>query len=129
MPSAQHSFVLLWKRAVAALSLIVAALIAPTAPAPVSGAGMAGARAGSGPAIAGTANALVAAVDGLAEGGGRPALQELQGSGPQAKPCVLAAWHDFPLPQIRPASPSSEARKPHPAFAARAGLTRAPPQA
>jgi hypothetical protein len=130
MPSAQHSFVLIWKRVVAALSLVAAALIAPTAPAPMAGAGMAGSRAGSGPAIAAsTANALLAAVDGLVEGGERNApLQESAASGPQSAPCLVAAWLELPAPRPVSVSPA-EPGAPSPTFAARAGLSRAPPQA
>jgi hypothetical protein len=130
MPSAQHSFVLIWKRVVAALTLIAAALIAPTAPVPVSGAGVAGSRAGSGPAIASTANALIAAVDGLAEGGERkPTLQEPDTSGPQGKPCVPAAWYELRTARLTPAAPITPGAAPLRVCAARAGRPRAPPRA
>jgi hypothetical protein len=129
MPSAQHSFVLIWKRVVAALSLVAAALIAPTAPAPMAGGGVAGSRAGSGPAIASTANALLTAVDGLVEGGERPSpLQEPESKGPQGTPCIVAAWLELPAPRPVAAS-SAEPGVPPPVFAARAGLSRAPPLA
>jgi hypothetical protein len=129
MPSAQHSFVLIWKRVVAALSLVAAALIAPTAPAPVAGAGVASSRAGSGQAIASTANALLAAVDGLVEGGERKSpLHEPEASGPQSTPCIVTAWLEWPAP--RPAAlRSADPGAPAPTFAARAGLSRAPPRA
>jgi hypothetical protein len=130
MPNAQQSFVLLWKRVVAALSLIAAALLAPTASAPISGAGVASSRAGSGPAIASAANALIAHVDGVADGGRHNyPLEQPQASGPQGKPCVVAAWRELPAPQLQMAMPATDGIAPLSAFATRSGLSRAPPRA
>jgi hypothetical protein len=130
MPNAPQSFILLWKRVVAALSLVAAALLAPTAPAPAGGAGVVGSRASHGQAVASAASQLIASVDGLVEGGERNApLDEPQAGGPHAKPCVLAAWHEFPAPQSPVATPALEAGPRLPAFAPRSGLTRAPPRA
>jgi hypothetical protein len=127
MPSAQQSFVLLWKRVVAALSLVAAALLAPTAPAPV-GAGVVGSRMGNGPAVASAANALTANVDALVEGGEqRFPLDSPEANGAHATPCVLTAWHEFPVPLPAAVAPAGESRVPLPAFASRAGQTRAPP--
>ncbi|HEY1246320.1 MAG TPA: hypothetical protein VGF29_15960 [Hyphomicrobiaceae bacterium] len=130
MPNASQSFILLWKRAVAALSLVAAALLAPTAAAPAGGAGMIGSRASHGQAVASAASQLIGGVDGLVEGGERNfPLDEPQAGAPHAKPCVLAAWHEFPAPQPPVAAPALETGTRPPAFAPRSGLTRAPPRA
>jgi hypothetical protein len=131
MPNnAQQSFILLWKRAVAALSLVAAALLAPTAPAPSGGAGVVGSRASHGQAVASAASQPIASVDGVVEGGEpNVPLDEPHAGGPNAKPCVLAAWHEFPAPQPPLATPALEAGTRLPAFASRSGLTRAPPRA
>jgi hypothetical protein len=129
MPSAQQRFILLWKRVVAALSLVAAALLAPTAPAPAGGAGVIGSRASHGQAVASAASQLIASVDGVVEGGEPNApLDEPQAGGHHAKPCVLAARHDFPAPQPPLVTPALEAGTRVPAFAPRSGLTRAPPR-
>ena len=69
MLNAGTNFLLLWKRVVAALSLVAAAALAPSAAAPIGGSGLVGSRAGHGPALANAANALIASVDAVIEGG------------------------------------------------------------
>ncbi|HEY7553096.1 MAG TPA: hypothetical protein VH913_26685 [Hyphomicrobiaceae bacterium] len=129
MPNAPQSFILLWKRVVAALSLVAAALLAPTAPASAGGAGVIGSRASHGQAVASAASQLIAGVDGLVEGGERNVpVDEPQAGGLHAKPCVLAAWHEFPAPRPPVAVPAPETGTRLPAFAPRSGLTRAPPR-
>ncbi|MBO0764689.1 MAG: hypothetical protein J2P50_08880 [Hyphomicrobiaceae bacterium] len=118
---------LLWKRVVAALSLVAAALLAPTAPAAVGGAGLIGSRASHGQAVASSANQLMASIDGLVEGGGRNYPLDEPQAGGHAKPCVLAAWPAFPAPEPSSVAPTPDSAAPLPAFAPRSGKSRAPP--
>jgi hypothetical protein len=128
MRNARQNFALVWKRLVAALSLIAAALLAPGAPAPVGGAGAAGSRVGNGAAVASAATLVVAKVAGVAEGEQlRPPLAA-PGDAP-AKACVPRAWHDLTQPRTQVASPFRDAEAAPRAYAARSGPTRAPPAA
>jgi hypothetical protein len=127
MLNARHSFNLVWKRLVAALSLIAAAALAPAAPAPVGGAGAVGSRVGgNGAAVANTASALLGSVAGLVEGSQHDLPFGTPGDG-QAKACTpprfpVIAW-------VRPerASFPIRAREPGPTHAPRSGPARAPP--
>ncbi|HEX5958526.1 MAG TPA: hypothetical protein VFY92_07705 [Hyphomicrobiaceae bacterium] len=129
MLNARHSFTLIWKRLVAALSLVAAAALAPAAPAAgVAGAGGMGSRAGSSSAaVANAASALVATAVSLAEG--QQALSTgASDDGAKAKACGLAARPEgaWQLPRVAsaPLRAGVGCRQTH---AARAGLTRAPP--
>ncbi len=131
MLNARHSFTLIWKRLVAALSLVAAAALAPAAPAAaVGGAGALGSRAGSnGAAVANAASALIATAAGLIEG--QQAISTgASDDGAKAKACGLAAKPEGTsrLPRVAstPLRAGAPCRQTH---AARAGLTRAPPRA
>jgi hypothetical protein len=122
------NFLLIWKRVVAALSLVAAAALAPSASAPVSGSGVVGSRAGHGPALANAANALMASVDAVVEGGRQvspPAADE----GTPAKACVLPDRCHDDAPQTEAASPHPVSAAPLRRHAARSGPARAPPGA
>src|SRR5262245_54882890 len=101
MPNAQQSFVSLWKRAVAALSLVAAALLASMAASPVSGAGVVGSRtghAGHGTTVASAPSALIASLDGIVEGGPHAFSGEAAG-GAKGKTGVPPQWHALPAPR------------------------------
>ena len=119
---------LFWKRVVAALSLIAAAALGPTAPAPVNGAGVNGARAGNGPALANSASALMANVAALVEGGQQKLNPDTSGDA-QAKAYIPPTRHLIAALRPEAASPAPPACEPPRAHAPRSGLTRAPPRA
>jgi hypothetical protein len=119
---------LFWKRVVAALSLIAAAALGPTPPAPVHGAGVTGSRAGSSPALANAASALMANVAALVEGGQQKLSPDASGDA-QAKAYIAPARHLIAALRPEAASPAPPAREPPRAHAPRSGLTRAPPRA
>jgi hypothetical protein len=132
MPNAQDKFILLWKRAVAALSLVAAALLASMAAAPVGGgAGAVGSRAGlAGPsaALASVPSALIASLDGIVEDGQHAFPPEDTG-GARAKALVPAPWRALLSSRPPVVAPSLRAGEPPRHHAARSGLTRAPPRA
>lgn len=129
MLTAPHSLKLFWKRVVAALSLLAAAALGPTAPAPVNGAGVGGSRAGNGPAVANAANALVAGMAaGLVEGGELKLRTDASGDA-QAKAYVPPARVEVPVLRPQAASPAPHVGGPPRTHACRSGLTRAPPPA
>jgi hypothetical protein len=128
MLNAGTNFLLLWKRLVAALSLVAAAALAPSASAPISGSGLVGSRAGHGPALANAANALIASVDAVIEGG-RLASPPAADDGTLAKACTLPARCHSDAPQFKAASPPPVSDAPLRRHAARAGPARAPPAA
>jgi hypothetical protein len=117
-----------WKRVVAALSLIAAAALGPTAPAPVNGAGVSGPRAGNGAALANAANASMANMAALVEGGQHTLRTDASSDTP---PKTYTPPQRYEIAVLRPeaASPALDAGEPPPAYAPRSGLTRAPPLA
>lgn len=125
MLNAGTNFLLLWKRVVAALSLVAAAALAPSAAAPISGSGLVGSRAGHGPALA---NALMASVDAVIEGG-RQVSPPAADDGAPVKACALPARCHSDAPQSEAASPPPISGAPLRRHAARAGPARAPPGA
>jgi len=129
MPNAQQSFVFLWKRVVAALSLVAAALIASMAASPAGGAGVVGSRTGHAGHVASAPSPLIASLDEVLDGGQQafPA-QELSGAKGKAAG-VVAPWPALPLRRSIAPSPSPEADELPRHHAARSGLTRAPPLA
>jgi hypothetical protein len=128
MLNAGYKFLLIWKRVVAALSLVAAAALAPSASAPISGSGVVGSRAGHGPALANAANALIASVDAVSDG--RPQVSPpAADDGTPAKACALPARCHSDAPQSGAASPPPVSGAPLRRYAARAGLARAPPSA
>ena len=128
MLNAEQSLALLWRRLVAALSLIAAAALAPSLPVSVSGTGVVGSRGGNGAAVANAANALIASVDGLVEGRQRKVLPEAS-SDTHAKAWDLPASHEFArlAPELSSRAPASPNL--HQPRAVRSGLSRAPPPA
>jgi hypothetical protein len=128
MLNAGYNFLLLWKRVVAALSLVAAAALAPSAAAPISGSGLVGSRAGHGPALANAANALMASVDAVIEGG-RQVSPPAADDGAPVKACALPARCHSDAPQSEAASPPLISGAPLRRHAARAGPARAPPGA
>jgi hypothetical protein len=127
MLNAGYNFLLLWKRLVAALSLVAAAALAPSSSAPISGSGVVGSRAGQGPALTNPANALVASVGAVSDGG-RQVSPPAADDGTPTKLCALPTWcHD--APQSETASPPPVSGAPLRRHAARAGPARAPPGA
>jgi hypothetical protein len=130
MPNAQLSFILLWKRVVAALSLVAAALLASMAATPGGGSGVVGSRAGhAGAAVASAPSALIASLDGVVDDREQAFPPEHSG-GAKSKPVgVVATWRVPPEPRPVALSLSPDASE-HPRHhAARSGLTRAPPRA
>jgi hypothetical protein len=127
MLNAGTNFLLLWKRVVAALSLVAAAALAPSASAPIGGSGVVGSRAGHGPALANAANALIASVDAVSEGGRQVSPPAMDGT--PVKACALPDWYDSDAPQSEAASPPPVPGAPLRRHAARSGLARAPPGA
>jgi hypothetical protein len=123
MPNAQHSVLLLWKRLVAALSLIAAAALAPTVAAPVGGSGIVGSRAGTGTAIA---NALIANLDGVVQGGQQRSSLDTTGDA-EAAALAPPIWREIPRPLRHASLPHYSACAPHKPHSPRAGPTRAPP--
>jgi len=128
MLTAPQSLNLFWKRVVAALSLLAAAALGPTAPAPVNGAGVSGSRAGNGAALANAANALMANVAAVVEGGDLKLRTDASGDA-QAKAYTPPARQEIAVLRPEAAAPAPDAAEPLPAYAPRSGLTRAPPRA
>jgi hypothetical protein len=128
MLTAPQSLKLFWKRVVAALSLLAAAALGPTAPAPVNGAGVSGSRAGNGAALAHAANTLMANAAALVEGGDLKLRTDASGDA-QAKTYTPPARHEMALLRPVAASPAPDRAEPPRAHAPRSGLTRAPPRA
>lgn len=128
MLAAPQSLKLFWKRVVAALSLLAAAALGPTAPAPVNGAGVSGARAGAGAALANTANPLMANVAALVEGGELKLRTDASGNA-QAKAYTAPVRYEMAVLRPEAASPVPVASEAPQAHAPRSGLTRAPPSA
>jgi hypothetical protein len=128
MVNAEQSLALLWRRLVAALSLIAAAALAPTVPVSVGGTGIVGSRAGTGAAVANAANALIANVEAQVEGGQHKVLPEVSGD-THAKPWGLPVSHELAklAPELSPQTP--DALDSHQLRAVRSGLSRAPPPA
>jgi hypothetical protein len=125
MHNAPQNFLFLWKRLVAALSLVAAAVLAP-ASAPVAGAA-AGSRVGS-PAVASTANTLLANVEGLVDSGQQRFPSPA--SGPvRAQAWAPTLWVELAVLGPERASPSCNAGPLRRPYAARSGPTRAPPSA
>lgn len=119
---------LFWKRVVAALSLIAAAALGPTAPAPVNGAGVNGSRAGNGAALANSANAPMANVAALVEGSQHTLRTDASGDA-QAKAYTPPERHEIAVLRPQAASPAPDLGDRPPTHAPRSGLTRAPPRA
>ncbi len=128
MLNAEQSLALLWRRVVAALSLIAAAALAPTVSVSVSGTGIVGSRAGNGAAVANAANALIANVDGPVEGRQHKVLPEAS-SDTHAKPWGLPPSHELAKLAPELSSPAPDAPDLHQPRAVRSGLSRAPPLA
>src|SRR5262245_18400292 len=126
MLTAPQSLKLFSKRVVAALSLLAAAALGPTAPAPVNGAGASGSRAGNGAALANTANGLMANVAALAEGG---ELRTDASGNAQAKAYTAPVRYELAVLRPEAASPAPDTSEAPQAHAPRSGLTRAPPSA
>jgi hypothetical protein len=131
MVNARHSFAFLWQRLAAALSLVMAASLAPaamSAPAGGAGAGTVGSRASSGAAVASTASGLAGNVAAVIEGGAlEQPLDTPDGTGAKALPLAFRQE----IVALRPivAHPAREAYAAPPTHAARAGPARAPPLA
>jgi hypothetical protein len=128
MLTAPHSLKLFWKRVVAALSLLAAAALGPTAPAPVNGAGAGSSRAGNSAALANTANALMANVAALVEGGELKLRTDASGDA-QAKAYTAPVRYEIALLRPEAASPAPDTGEVPQVHAPRSGLTRAPPSA
>jgi hypothetical protein len=128
MLTAPSSLRLFWKRVVAALSLIAAAALGPTAPAPINGAGASGSRAGNGLAVANAANTLLANAAALLEGG-QHTFRTDASSNTEAKAYSPPARHEIAMLRPEAASPAPDGRRPPRPHAPRSGLTRAPPGA
>lgn len=129
MLAASQSLKLFWKRVVAVLSLLAAAGLGPTAPAPVNGAGVSGSRAGSGAALAHAANGLMANVAAaLAEGGDLKLRTDASGDA-QGKAYAPPARYQMAVLRPEAGSPAPDTAEPPQAHAPRSGLTRAPPHA
>jgi hypothetical protein len=127
--NAEQNLALLWRRLVAALSLIAAAVLAPSVSVSVSGTGIVGSRAGTGAAVASVANALIASsVDALVEGGQRKVLPEASG-GTHAKAWALPASHELARLASELSSRAPDSPNLHQPRAVRSGLSRAPPPA
>jgi hypothetical protein len=116
---------LFWKRVVAALSLLAAAALGPTVPAPVNGAGVSGSRTGNGAALA-NASSPMANVAALSEGGqlrlGADASTDTHG-----KADIPPQRYEVGMLRPEAASAAPAAGGPPRAYAPRSGLTRAPP--
>jgi hypothetical protein len=126
MSNARQNILRLWKRLVAALSLIAAAALAPAMAAPLNGGGMAAPRAGSGAALANSANALMANVAGIVEGGQQAPRLEASGD-PPAKACMPPPRHAFSVAWAAAAPLPVDTGTPPALHEARSGPTRAPP--
>ena len=128
MLTAPQSLKLFWKRVVAALSLLAAAALGPTAPAPVNGAGVGGSGAGNGAALAHAANGLMANVAAVVEGGDLNLRTDTSGDA-QAKAYAPPVRYEMAVLRPEAASPAPDRAGLPQAHAPRSGLTRAPPNA
>jgi hypothetical protein len=117
---------LFWKRVVAALSLLAAAALGPTAPAPVNGAGVNGSRTGNGAALANAANTLLGNVAALIEGGQHKVGADAS-SDSQGKAYVPPARYAIAVLRPGASSPPPKTSEPVRAHGPRSGLSRAPP--
>ena len=117
---------LFWKRVVAALSLLAAAALGPTVPAPVNGAGVSGSRTGSGAALANAASSLMANVATLIEGG-QLKLGSDASTDAQAKPYIPPQRYQIGMLRPEAASLAPTTGGPPRAYEPRSGLARAPP--
>ena len=127
MLNARHNFALIWKRLVAALSLVMAAALAPAMSAPAGGAGAITSRVGNGATAAGAVGAVAAKVAGLVEGRQHRLPVDTSSDGTEAKACTLAARQEPALPALAAVPPARAFGAAAPTHAARSGLTRAPP--
>jgi hypothetical protein len=129
MLNARHRVALLWQRLVAALSLVMAAALAPGAvTSPVSGAGAIGSRVGGGATVASAPGALATNVAALIEGGQlQPASLDTSGDGSKGKVCTVAVWQQLIPDHQEAAQPPRTVRGVQPTHAARSGDARAPP--
>jgi hypothetical protein len=129
MLNARHSFTFLWQRLVAALSLVMAAALAPAAVSvPAAGAGAVGSRVGSGAAVASATNALNGNVAALVEGGQHQLPLDTSTDATKAKALTAPIWLALAAVRIEAASPWIAQTAP-PTHAARSGPARAPPAA
>jgi hypothetical protein len=131
MLNARYRVTLLWQRLVAALSLVMAAALAPGAVAATAGggAGAIGSRASSGAQVASAAGALAGHVAALIEGQQQSAPLDSPADGAKAKVCTAATPHASMPPEARAVHPQQPAGGVLPAYAARSGESRAPPAA
>jgi hypothetical protein len=131
MVNARHSFAFMWQRLVAALSLVMAASLAPAVAAPAGGAGggAVGSRASSGAAVASAANALAGNVAALIEGGQLEQPLDAPTDGTAAKAFTIAFWQEIVLLRPAAAQPPPVVHPAPPTHAARSGPARAPPVA
>jgi hypothetical protein len=130
MLNARHRFALLWQRLVAALSLVMAAVLAPAAISLPAGAGAVGSRVGTGAPVASAASGLATTVVALAEGGAQRGFAlDKPTDGTGAKACTLTPRVETaPLRHVQGVPPLTDATAP-PTHAARSGPSRAPPAA
>jgi hypothetical protein len=128
MLNARYRFALLWQRLVAALSLVMAAALAPGAVTPPAG-GAVGSRVGSGAAVASAAGALASNVAALIDGQQQPAPRDASSStdGTKAKACTVAVWQGIAPLRPEAGDPPPTVRVAPPTHAARSGDSRAPP--
>jgi hypothetical protein len=130
MLNARHSFTLLWQRLMAALSLVMAAALAPVAvTAPAGGAGAIGSRVGGGAAVASTASALAGNVPPQVEGVQQQLPLDTADDGAKTKACTVAVEQEIAPLRLERARPHRTVHAVAPTHAARSGLTRAPPAA
>jgi hypothetical protein len=130
MLNARHRFTLLWQRLVAALSLLMAAALAPAAvPAPAGGAGAMGPRAGSGAAVTSAANAHGGNIAALIEGGQEQLPLDTSTDGTKVKACTVTAWRELAPPRPEAACSPVTVRPAPATHAVRSGPARAPPAA
>jgi hypothetical protein len=132
MLNARHRFALMWQRLIAALSLVMAAALAPgavSAPAGGAGAGAIGSGMGNGAAVASAASAVAGTVAALIEGGQQRLPLDTSPDGTKVKAAAVAAWQETALPDLGAASPLRAVRAVPPTHAARSGHARAPPLA
>jgi hypothetical protein len=127
MLNARHSFAFLWQRLVAALSLVMAAALAPPVSVPAGGAGAIGSRIGGGAAVASAANALNGNVAALVEGGQQQLPLDAAADGLKAKALTIPAWLVLAPVRIAVAPSRRIAHAAPPTHAARSGPARAPP--
>ena len=118
---------LFWKRVVAALSLLAAAALGPTVPAPVNGAGVSGSRAGNGAALANAASSPMANVATLMEGGQLKLGSDASTDG-QAKPYIPLQRYQIGMLRPEAASSAPATGGPPRAYEHRSGFARAPPR-